>query len=140
MKLNLNIEFESWDEYALFVSKMQPATDVPLPIPQIVKPVSVALEPVSKASPTPSPSVSQSIMVQGFSPSLTMIEKVEQYIRKGQAFRTIDVLGPILSNNPNTRSKANQWLQKHPQLAVSHQKLEQGKMGRGPLLYTPKKK
>lgn len=131
MNLSLNIEFESLEEYLELSALLQKHFST-----KALTSKTKVSKPTRKATKGKKPDKVTMPIVAGFKPPEDMIRKVNEYLRKGQAFRTKDVAGKAIMNNPNRRAKANKWLQSYPNLMFSHQKGE-SERGRGPLVYTP---
>jgi hypothetical protein len=129
MKISVNIEFESLEEYLEFNKRLERP---------LTKAESNPLQP--KTSMTvklkPKPGNPDVHSVPGFKPSQEMLKKVQKYLELQKPFKTADVVSPSIMNNPNQRTKANQWLKAHPDLVYERVK-QPGKGGKGPLIYSP---
>ena len=142
MKLNLNIDFESWAEYVEFSRHFgapPPAVVVAPPMEAIAAEPTPAPEALSKPTEqeeTQEPVVYQTSpkKIKPYTPPDEIIEQVNQYIEEHLPFKTTDLWG-VDTANPNYRSKINSWLRQHPDLIMSRQKTES--RGPGPLVYTP---
>ena len=132
----MSFEFETLDEYAEFIHRFLSTGKLDAPVtPQAAQamPIPTAKKRGRKPQTLKAPAIAGKA---GFEPPVEVLKKVEQFIAKGQQFKTQDAAGPSLTNNPVSRAKINHWLQKHPQLTVMQGASANGR-GRGPLLYTP---
>lgn len=149
MKLSLNVDFDSLEEYLEFFTMLQshfgskeigpnykatiaknasssPATAKQMPPSASVQPK----DPVAKLQ-----SAQLKIKPTGFQPPADILNKVNEYITKGQAFKTQDVAPESVMQNSRRRTRINQWLKAHPNLKSERPARSKG--GPGPLVYRP---
>lgn len=139
MKLSLNVDFDSLQEYLEFMEIFQNHFGVKKPVP-LVSNVKPRTAPPTKKQKTGKPQKPVATIIPeavGFQPSIEMIQKVKSYIEKGQAFKTADIATAAMMRNPNRRTLVNKWLQAFDNLHVARGEKVAGQRGNSPLIYTP---
>ena len=148
MKLHLSVEFQSFEEYLEFSGFFQEKS-IPGILPES-KPIPTPTKTATfqkKSAPVVTSKKSKSVAkvesstfelpkIKNFIAPETMIQKVRDYVQKGKAFRTKDVVPSTVMSNPNRRARANEWLRAYPNLIFNYEKKE-GQGGRGTLVYKP---
>lgn len=132
MRFQLNIEFDSMEEFLAFSKTLQSAEN---PAPTKLEETK-ALKKIRKFNENKTVHPINIPPAKGFRLTDDLLQKVQKFLDSGESFHTSEIIGKKGVENAKRRTAVNQWLKSFPQLTYGFVKFP-GSGGRGRLMFNP---